>query len=53
MKTQIHINSKMVFSSNRISQKNLDKKIVEIQEKYNINKMVDVVKNKFKVFTSK
>jgi hypothetical protein len=50
MKAQIHINEKMVFSSNRISQKNLDKKIVEIKEKHNIKKMIDVVRNNFKIF---
>lgn len=53
MKASIQINGKEVFSSNKISKLDLDKKVNKFEFDYGIKKMADRVKSNFKVFTSK
>ena len=52
MKASIHIDGKEIFSSNKISAINLEKKANELKIKHNCQKMADIVKRQFKVFTT-
>lgn len=53
MKASIHINGNEIWSSNRISKKDLEKKVNELELANGVKKMADKVKAGFKVFTSK
>jgi hypothetical protein len=52
MKARIFIENKEVFSSNKISRKNLDKKETELKQKFGCQKMTDIVNKGYKVFIS-
>ena len=51
MKAQIFLDGKLIFKSNKISQKNLDKIESEISIKENLN-MPNRVERGFKIFTT-
>lgn len=50
MKAQIHIDGKVIFTSNKISNKNLEKKENELKHKYGCLKMADIVRRGFNTF---
>ena len=53
MKATIYLNNEVIFSSNKISAKNLEKAENGLKIKHGCMKMTDIVKKGFKVFTSK
>lgn len=52
MKASVHIDGKEIWSSNRVSQANLDKKVNELKIKHNCQKISEIIKRNFKVFTA-
>ena len=53
MKATIYLNNKVIFSSDNISSKKLEKVENELKLQHGCMLMADRVKNGFKVFTSK
>jgi hypothetical protein len=53
MKTTIYLNNEIIFSSNKISAKNLEKVENGLKIKHGCMTMRERVKKGFKVFTSK
>jgi hypothetical protein len=52
MKTRIFLNGKEIFSSNKISKANLQKKVEELKRANGCMKITDIVRKGFVVFTS-
>ena len=53
MKASIHIDGNEIFKSNRISLENLNIKSNQLKIENNCQRMTDIVKRKYRVFTSK
>ena len=52
MKARIFLDGNEIFTSNKISKKNLDKKETEIKHNNNCLKMEQIIKRGYKLFTS-
>ena len=52
MKAQVHVDGKKIWESNRISAENLEKKVDQLKREHKCQKMAEIVRRGFKVFTA-